>query len=83
MFYFLHLHTVLLRLITYVARHTFATIMLTKGVTLESVSKMLGHTNVTTTQIYARILNEKIKAEVNLVKNNLNGLNNYYFQKNI
>lgn len=57
--------------------------MLTKGVTLESVSKMLGHTNVTTTQIYARILNEKIKAEVNLVKNNLNGLNNYYFQKNI
>lgn len=71
------------KLTTHVARHTFATIMLTKGVTMESVSKMLGHTNVTTTQIYGRILNEKINTEVNLVKNGLNGLNRHYAQKSI
>jgi len=68
------------KLSTHVARHTFGTIMLTKGVTLESVSKMLGHTNVTTTQIYAKILNEKIAGEVNAVKDSLNNLNTFYTQ---
>ena len=44
----------------HLARHTFATLTLSKGVSIESVSKMLGHTNIQTTQIYARITNEKI-----------------------
>ena len=45
----------------HLARHTFATTMtLGKGVPIEAVSKMLGHTNIQTTQIYARITNEKI-----------------------
>ena len=35
-------------------RHTFATMILSKGVPIESVSKMLGHTNIRTTQVYAR-----------------------------
>ena len=53
----------------HLARHTFATtITLSKGVSMESVSKMLGHTKITTTQIYARILNSKVKEEMNLVE---------------
>nr|WP_280645333.1 MULTISPECIES: site-specific integrase [unclassified Dysgonomonas] len=49
----------------HLARHTFATtVTLSKGVPIESVSKMLGHTNVQTTQIYARIINEKISYDM-------------------
>ncbi len=57
--------------IFHLARHTFATTMtLGKGVPIESVSKMLGHTNIQTTQIYARITNEKISHDMeNLAKN--------------
>ncbi|MBB4034779.1 site-specific recombinase XerD [Dysgonomonas hofstadii] len=61
-------------------RHTFATIMLTKGVSIESVSKMLGHTNITTTQIYARVLNQKIKEEVNKVSKEFNDMKEFYVQ---
>lgn len=53
----------------HLAKHTFATtITLSKGVSMESVSKMLGHTKITTTQIYARILNSKVKEEMKLVE---------------
>lgn len=48
------------RLSYHLARHTFATMSLSKGVPIESVSKMLGHTNIKTTQIYARITNKKL-----------------------
>ena len=45
----------------HMARHTFATtVTLTQGVPLETVSKMLGHKHIITTQIYAKITNDKI-----------------------
>lgn len=49
----------------HLARHTFATTTtLAKGVPIETVSKMLGHTNIQTTQIYARITNSKISNDM-------------------
>ena len=50
--------------IFHLARHTFATMSLSKGVPMESVSKMLGHTNIKTTQIYARITSKKIEHDM-------------------
>lgn len=44
----------------HLSRHTFATLAISKGVSLESVSKMLGHKDIKTTQIYAKMTTEKI-----------------------
>ena len=48
----------------HMARHTFATMSISKGVPMESISKMLGHTNIRTTQIYARITNKKVEHDM-------------------
>lgn len=56
-------------LTTHVARRTFATLALTKGVSIESVSQMLGHTNITTTQeSYAHVVPTKILNEMKTAK---------------
>jgi len=49
-------------------RHTFATtVTLSQGVPLETVSKMLGHKHITTTQIYAKITNDKIGRDMDML----------------
>ena len=60
----------------HLARHTFATMSLSKGVPMESVSKMLGHTNIKTTQIYARITNKKIEHDMEKLAGKLGKFNN-------
>lgn len=51
------------------SRHTFATMMLTLGADLYTTSHLLGHTKITTTQIYAKIVDAKKVEAVNLVNN--------------
>jgi len=50
----------------HLARHTFATtVTLSNGVPIETVSKMLGHTTIRTTQIYAKVIERKVSQDVN------------------
>lgn len=58
-------------LIFHLARHSFATLALSYGVSIESISGMLGHTNITTTQIYAQITKQKIGEEMKGFKRGL------------
>lgn len=50
----------------HLSRHTFAVLALNYGMPIESVSKILGHTNITTTQIYAKVTNTKLEHDISM-----------------
>ena len=57
----------------HVARHSCATsVLIANGVPIETVSKILGHTNIRTTQIYARITDVKVSKDLEMLANILN-----------
>lgn len=56
------------RITTHVARHTFAVFALNNGVSMEVVAKMLGHSNIKTTQIYAKVLNREVEKGFDLLE---------------
>ena len=61
-------------LTTHIARHTFATMSLNNHVPLETISKMLGHSDITTTQIYAKMLDKTISEDMETMRNKFNGM---------
>ena len=58
----------------HIARHTFATtVTLSNGVPIETVSKLLGHSSLKTTQIYAKVLDQKISEDIEVLEAKLCG----------
>ena len=78
-FPFSSLHLLASCILFHCFRHTFATTTtLAKGVPIETVSKMLGHTNIETTQIYARITNNKISSDMQGLDKKFVGIEKIY-----
>lgn len=60
------------------ARHSFAVLAINKGMPIESISRILGHTNITTTQIYAKITMQKLHADMVAFEKSLSDMNERY-----
>ena len=61
--------------ITYLARHTYATeICLSNGMPIETISKMMGHSSIRTTQIYAEITNQKVRRDFGKLSEETKGM---------
>lgn len=68
----------------HLARHTFATtVTLTNGVPMETVSKMLGHASIRTTQIYAKVIERKVSEDMEVLKAKLEKRGNNFNNDNI
>jgi site-specific recombinase XerD len=64
----------------HMSRHTYATeICLTNGVPIESLSKTMGHSNIKTTQRYARITNEKVSRDMEKLSNALQNIEQFKY----
>lgn len=59
---------------SHMGRHTFAVIALNNGVKIESVAKMMGHTDISTTQIYAKILNSELEKDFDMLEKRISKL---------
>jgi len=59
-------------LTTHMARHTFAVFALNHGIKIEVLAKMMGHTDIKTTQIYAKILDSSVEAGFDVLEKSLN-----------
>ena len=57
----------------HLSRHTFAVLALNYGMPIESVSKIFGHTNITTTQIYAKVTNTKLEQDISMFEDRVSG----------
>ena len=60
-------------LTSHIARHTFATMSLNNHVPLETISKMLGHSDIKTTQIYAKMMDKTISEDMEVMRTKFNG----------
>lgn len=58
------------------ARHTFGTLLLSAGISIESIAKMMGHTNISSTQIYAKITDQKISEDMDRLIERRKTMNN-------
>src|SRR5574344_2210540 len=60
------------RLIYHMSRHTYATqVCISQGVPIETLSKMMGHRSITTTQLYAKITNQKVNEDMKILSNRI------------